>query len=307
MKKFLLHITLFGSVLLLSMFFVFYMADGRSDPYYLRFTSARQHSLIVGSSRAAQGLQPAVFDSIIYKNSNRHFYNYAFSLIDSPFGPAYYESIKRKLDPQKTDGIFIIAVDPWSISAAINGSKDPTGFQENKTFMGKTRYVNMNPNLFYLLHSYEEPYVNILRKWRSGVVLNLQEDGWLHVNIAPDSAARVRSAERKLAFYKTNYLSTYKFSALRFEYLARTIDLLQKYGKVYLVRLPVVKYMYDIENELMPDFDKKIQDLASTRNIGYFNFRQLENEYLYVDGHHLHHSSGIKVSALIALWIQASR
>ncbi len=307
MKKFLLHIFLFTSLLLVSMLAVFYLADGHSDPYYLRFTSSRQSSLIIGSSRAAQGLQPSVFNEIIYKNGNRQFYNYAFSLIDSPFGPAYYESIEKKLDPQTKDGIFIIAVDPWSISAVNANPDDTMRFLEDKTFMGKTKYVNIDPNLFYLVNSYDEPYVNILRKWRSGTVLNLHKDGWLQVNIAPDSSAGAKSAEAKLEFYRKNYLPVYKFSASRMNYLSKTIDLLQKHGAVYLVRLPVLRAMFDMEHVLMPDFDDKMSDLARTKHIGYLNFKERENPYQYVDGHHLQQSSGKQVSALVAAWIQAGR
>ena len=90
---------------------------------------------------------------------------------------------------------------------------------------------------------------------------------------------------------------------MRLNYLTKTIDLLQQHGRVYLVRLPVHKNMFDIEDELMPDFDSKIDSIVKRENVPFFNFRQHKNEYQYVDGHHLYKTSGKEVSALIAGWI----
>src|SRR5882724_1655116 len=161
MKKFITETFLLAALVLVSVLAVFYIADGKTDSYYTRFTTSRQHSLILGTSGAAQGLQPATFDSILYKNKEHHFFNYSFSLYDSPFGPAYYESIKRKLDPAVKDGIFVIVVNPWSLSGNVEHPNDSADFQEGKGFMGKTKWVNLNPNIPYLVESYGEPYINI--------------------------------------------------------------------------------------------------------------------------------------------------
>ncbi len=307
MKKFLIQVFLFSALLFAGMLSVFLLANGKSDAYYVRFTTPRQSSLIIGTSRAAQGLQPAVFDEIIYKNKTKHFFNYSFSLIDSPFGPAYYESIKRKLDPNTRDGIFIVAVDPWSISDTSADPNNGDNFVENNSFIAKTKYVNHHPNLFYLLKSYNEPYINIIRKWNTTTALNLHKDGWLQVDAPMDSIAVAERLADKIAFYRKNYLTAYKFSDLRFSYLVKTISYLQQHGKVYLVRLPVHESIFTIENELMPEFDDKISGIARQVNVPYLNFRLLENEYQYVDGNHLYKTSGRQVSAIVARWIAESR
>ena len=307
MKRFLIQVVLFSAFLLMGMLTVFFMANGKSDAYYVRFTTPHQSSLILGTSRAAQGLQPVVFDEIIYKNKAKQFFNYSFSLIDSPYGPAYYESIKRKLDPGTRDGIFIVTVDPWSISDTAADLNNADYFIENKSFISKTKYVNHNPNLFYLVKSYNEPYINIIRKWNTTTALNLHKDGWLQVDAPMDSVQVAKSLAAKIAFYRKNYLPAYKFSELRLNYLGKTIEYLQQHGKVYLVRLPVHKMMFTIENELMPDFDDKINAIARDENIPYLNFSLIENEYQYVDGNHLYKTSGKQVSGIVAAWIAQSR
>ncbi|GAB2829266.1 hypothetical protein [Ferruginibacter profundus] len=307
MKRFLFNVALFTLLVFAGMLFVFFIADGKSDAYYLRFTTAPQHSLIIGTSRAAQGLQPAVFDSVLYKNSNEHFFNYSFTITDSPFGYAYFESITKKLDPGTKHGIFVITVDPWSLSASTADPNDSSHFRENKSFVGKTKYVNLNPNIPYLVESYGEPYINIIRKWKSTPDLLLHKDGWLQVDVPMDSTAVAQRLENKIADYRKNFLPVYQFSAVRLNYLEKTINFLQSHGKVYLVRLPINQRMFDQEDELMPDFDEKIKTVSDKTTVPYLNFKKADNTYQYVDGNHLYQSSGKAVSAVIANWIAATK
>jgi hypothetical protein len=303
MRRFLINVVIFSIVLGVSILAVFLIADGKSDSYYTRFTTGTQHSLIIGTSRSAQGMQPAVFDEVLYKDKDHHFFNYSFSLFDSPFGPAYYESIKKKVDPTVKDGIFIISVDPWSLSTAANDPNDPIHFDENKRFIAKTKYVNLNPNIPYLVESYAEPYVNILRKWKARTDMFVHNDGWLEVNAPMDSQVLAQRLDVKIKDYKENYLTRYKFSSLRQDYLVKTISFLQTHGKVYLVRLPAHEKILQMEDQLMPGFDEKMNGLARAAAVGYLSFRLLENKYLYVDGNHLYKSSGKEVSYKIANWI----
>jgi hypothetical protein len=303
MKKFLIHILLFTVFLLISILFVFFIANGKSDSYYVRFTTPRQHSLIIGTSRAAQGLQPAIFNEIIYKDKAHHFFNYSFSLFDSPYGYAYYESIKKKLDPKTTNGIFIITVDPWSLCSKTENPNDSANFMENNSFISKTQYVNLNPNIPYLVKSYSEPYISIIRKWKQPDGMYVHTDGWLEIDASMDSSSVAKRLNDKIGDYRKNYLPFYKFSSVRLHYLSKIISFLKGHGKVYLVRLPVQQGMFDIEDELMPDFDEKVKSTAEKLNVQYLNFKKMINNYQYVDGGHLYKSSGKEVSYIIANWV----
>jgi hypothetical protein len=303
MKKFLVHTILFAAPVLTSILFVFFIANGKSDSFYVRFTTPKQHSLILGTSGAAHGLQPKVFDEIIYKDNTCHFFNYSFTLYDSPYGYAYYQSIKKKLDTETKNGIFIITVNPWSLCSKTKNPNDSANFIENKSFIAKTTYVNLNPNIPYLVNSYSEPYINIIRKWVQPTDMYLRDDGWLEIDAPMDSSTVAKRLQNKLKDYRENYLPFYRLSSLRLHYLNKTISFLQQHGKVYLVRLPIVQSLFDIEDELMPDFDEKMNNTASEFNVGYLNFKKMKNTYQYVDGGHLYKSSGKEVSVVIANWI----
>ena len=94
------------------------LADGTTDDYYLKFSSPKQSSLILGTSRAKQGIIPSVLSSSI-ENVDYQMFNFSFTLKSSPFGLVYYNAIKQKIDLESKDGCFIVTVDPWSISEKI--------------------------------------------------------------------------------------------------------------------------------------------------------------------------------------------
>ena len=64
MKKFIGHIIILGLAIAASIGFIFSKADGYSDAFYLKFTSSKKSNLILGTSKAAQGLQPDVLMNI---------------------------------------------------------------------------------------------------------------------------------------------------------------------------------------------------------------------------------------------------
>lgn len=303
MNRFLIKSTafiLFSCVIILLTTLSFKL-NGYTDPFYLRFTSPKQTSLILGTSRAAQGLQPEVLNRNLYRTD---IYNYSFTIAHSPFGPTYFNSIKSKLDEDSKNGVFIITVDPWSISGPAKNPNDYLNFKEKGLALGETRMVNLNPNFLYLLKSYEKSLYNLFLSDTSNPVF-LHNDGWLEVDISMDSNLVKSRRTDKIEDYTSNMLPNYQYSSLRTEYLIRTIDLLKKHGKVYLVRLPVHPEMVNIEDLLMKDFNDKIVSISSKMNIPYKNFRTLAGRYNYVDGNHLFKNSGAKISEEIAQWIKS--
>lgn len=299
MKRFILQTTAFILLTGFSFVFILYQADGYTDAFYLRFTTPKQFNLIVGTSRAAQGLQPAIFDEIL--ETDAPFFNYAFTLAQSPFGHVYLNSIKKKLDTTQRNGTFIITVDPWSISSETANPNDSAHFREINLALANTVNVNQKPNWGYLYHNFGGKYYQILSFGNSKMYLH--EDGWLEMNLRTDVAVVQERTLKKLKRYRDKVLPKYKFSTLRLQYLIKTIQYLNQYGKVFLVRLPVSKEMLEIENELMPMFDSKLKE-AILLSEDYLDFTKEKTSFTYTDGNHLHKKSGAVVSQKIANWIK---
>ncbi|GGF51603.1 hypothetical protein [Echinicola rosea] len=271
-----------------------------TDPFYLRFTSHKQKNLILGTSRAAQGLQPEIFKERL----GLEIYNYSFTLSHSPYGKVYYESIVKKHNKEK-NGVFILAVDPWSISSWCNDPNDLAKFRENELSLGITHNVNMYPNFEYLLKNLKGNYKDILLPRTRKVFLH--HDGWLEIKDIPmDSLSVSNRINEKLYDYRNKYLLKTKYSKVRYEYLLKIINYLSDYGEVYLVRLPVHFKMMEIEEELMPNFNNTIKD-AIKNSQGYLDLTEYNSRFKYTDGNHLHKSSGIEVSQLVANWIEENK
>jgi hypothetical protein len=294
MKRFLGRLILFSVIPMAVLVYAVIQVDGKTDPFYLRFTTPQHESLILGTSRAAQGIQPGVLKSIL----NEPVFNYSFTIMHSPYGSVYLNSIARKLKPS-SDALFILAVDPWCISTRAEDPNDPNLFEEKGKLLDKVRYVSMKPNLDYLLNAFPKPFYRIFEKNSS---MELKADGWLSVDVPMDSLSVYKRLESKLAIYREQHLKRFSFSPTRLNYLLQTIELLSQNGEVYLVRLPVHPEMMEIEKELMPDFDRIIQP-AVDKSSGYLDLTPYNDNFQYTDGNHLYKESGKEVTRMIGNWI----
>ncbi len=297
MKRFLLQISLFSIIITAIFGIILSLADGNTDPFYIRFTTPKQENLILGTSRAAQGLQPKVFNEICNKN----FTNYSFTVAHSPYGKVYLNSIKKKIKENTKNGIYIVTVDPWSISSQTKDPNDLNKFRENKLCVATTQYVDYNPNFFYLIENLNGKYLDIFTKKNNSKIF-LHNDGWLEVSPSMDSNETIKRITSKIEDYRKNNLPSYKYSSLRFQYLKNLIEFLNKNGSVYIVRLPIHPSMMNIEDELMPNFNNKIDELT-LQSKGYLDMTPLNNKFIYTDGNHLYKDSGEEVSKIIAQWI----
>lgn len=304
MKKLLINITVYLLLMFLLILAVFYSANGSSiDRLYLKFTTNEKNSLILGTSKAAEGLQPKIINDILGRDD---IYNYAFTLDHSPFGPAYLKSIYNKLNKSTKDGVFIITVDPYSISIEKGKTDKSINFKENEFAVGKIANVNTFPNFDYLIHQYPYQYFYLLAP---NINLKnprlLHNDGWYESNLSMD--------EKMVEFRTNENVSNYtrvaferKFSEVRFNYLKKIIKLLSNHGQVYIVRLPVIEPLLKLENSVVPDFDLKIQNLCNKFNLCYLNLTTNQENYSFLDGNHLNRNSSSIVSKEVATWINSS-
>lgn len=270
------------------------LRSGRVDAFYARFTSPPAGSLIIGTSRAAQGIQPAVLAAQLGNTFEGPLLNYAFTLTHSPYGPAYLASIRRKLKPETKNGLFIVAVDPWSL-AAVNEQ-----FPEANSFIGQLTQVSQNPNLPYLTRYQTKPLYRLLLDYATATE-RLHPDGWLEVRIATDSATvRARTARKVLDYRRlmaAQHPSPGRLAALR-----QTIALLRPHGRVCLVRLPVGPPLLQLEQEFQPDFAARMQQLAQQQQVRYLDYSA--QPYATTDGNHLQRGAAAAFSRQLAADLQ---
>ena len=299
MHRFLKNILIVSLFIIALHLIVGVLADGSTDNFYLRFTSSKQNSLIIGTSRSAQGIHPNILDSVLNLEENNGIYNYSFSINNSSYGKEYYYAIKNKINESAKNGLFIITVDPWAISSDTTLNDNEIDIES--IFYSKKHY-NSYPNYEYLIKNYKKGWGNILlKRIESNILIRnqnslskikgaftyLRKDGLLEVYTSMDSTYVKQNIQKKVYNYNTS-MSSNKFSKFRFLYLRKTIQLLKKHGEVYLVRMPVHTSLFKIEDSFDPQFDKRIMNLANKTNVDYLNFADNATQYSYTDGNHLY-------------------
>ena len=292
-SKLLLRLLLLGAAALAgAMLLAPVVLRGGVDAFYGRFTSPQAGSLVLGTSRAAQGIRPAVLGARLGGQFAGPLLNYAFTLTHSPYGPAYLASIRRKLRPGVKNGLFIVAVDPWSLSLT-----GPEGqFPEDNSFIGQLHQVSQNPNLAYLARYQTKPLYRLPLDYATATE-RLHPDGWLEVNIGTDSAqVRARTA-RKLLDYRrlaaSQHLSEGRLQALR-----QTIAFLKKHGRVVLVRLPVGPSLLLLEQQYQPGFEALMRQMAADYALTYLDYSA--RPYATTDGNHLQRAASARFSQQLA-------
>ena len=297
MKKAIYKLTLFSILPFAVLCYAVFLTGKQTDDFYKRFTSPQQHSLILGSSRAS-GINPAILDAILQKKyPDVKLYNYAFTWGHSPYGPKYLESIRKKLDPTTKDGVFIVTVEPTALMVTRAKPDSPEYYIENDKSVAKTNFVNINPNVEYLLESYDYSLtralnLKIIPPKNPMADIQILDNGRMEVKMIKDFTPEKRIEENKqkmVDFQKR--VDELKWSEKRLNYLRQTIIFLQKHGKVFLFRLPLAKVPYEIEDEAVPFFDEKMKEISKEYGISYLNYKFIPDNYQFLDEVHLERKS----------------
>ncbi len=297
MKKFVLRTIIFLLPLTVVGWFVFSIADGTTDALYARFTTPKQSSLIIGTSRAAQGIVASELNRSLNRDD---IYNYAFTLGHSPFGPTYFESIKKKVDTSSSNGIFIVSVDPWSLCSKAEAIDSEAEFSEQERALN-TPFVDLNPNVFYLIEHYDNQYAQIIfDKTKTKLPLFLHNDGWLEVSVAMDSTAVQLRTKEKVEDYKKQCPPNSIISENRWDYFKKTIEYLDKYGDVVIVRMPTGKEMLELEQLHFGNFNNRLQSFCSQNKLKYLDMTDGSYKYQYTDGNHLYATSSMQFTKDLA-------
>ena len=156
MKKFLIKIVPYFAAICIALVVLGSYADGNTDDNYMHFAVKKPQNIILGDSRGSQGIVPGVLKKKLAKD----FDNFALNIVDSPYGQVYFKALKRKLDPETKNGIFILTVSPWNLS--LNRLiKDDKDFPEQRSPLNDMHFYDWSPNYEYLLKHYTRSWFKI--------------------------------------------------------------------------------------------------------------------------------------------------
>jgi hypothetical protein len=288
MKMFFLKVFLFVLVATTAMTFVLEKYGGYVDYFYVKLSSPAQTSLIVGDSRSMQGVQPAVINKY-FSNSDLEMpiLNYSFTVAQAAYGEHYFRSIRKKLHPETTNGLFIITVSPFEVSKNPKDNETTHEFFEADAPPHNMHFVNISPNPEYLFRNYNLFHFKAIFKKKSRV----HEDGWFQGDNVPTDPKVIKKLKVEKVKQFEKEASTLKKSNYRPKSLDSLVAYLEKRGQVYLVRMPLDKEVAAVENSYWKGFDNDMDSIAQRNKSKYINF-SINNPFQTYDGVHLDNETG---------------
>ncbi|WP_106794568.1 hypothetical protein [Aquimarina sp. Aq78] len=291
MKLLLLKLGLFFIICLGIVTIVLVNSGGNVDYFYEKFTTPNAKSMIIGDSRSLQGIQPSVINTYFKdKGYDLPILNYSFTIAQALIGPPYNKSIFKKLDTTSTNGIFIISITPDMLTSHKDYSNEEGEFREIDQPPHNMNFVNMNPNYEYLVKNFS--FFHFKGMFRKSSTLH--KDGWLEeTNLPKNKQVFEDWKKNQIALYLKDQ-GDFEVSDIRIQSLVTLIKKLDRYGDVYLVRMPISKEYLGYEEKYYPKFDTTIDSLSKTNQIPYFDFNKMDMVYETYDGHHIDKFAGKK-------------
>ncbi len=257
--------------------------SGRIGDVYPRVSSPLQQSLVIGTSRAAQAVNPEIINAKLQGVYSPTLYNFAFHLDASSYNEVYERAIYKKLAPK--DGhsnLFVLTVDPWALRTLDSVPQELA-----------LRSYSARPNLEHIAK-------NFSRSWFSPLPTHsfVNENGRTEVDYEPKTRKEwEKRVEMRLVAYE-DMAKNYSYSHKSQQVLERLVLNLGKRGTVCLVRIPTSQPMKELEHKICPKFDIMMNAVAQKHGIAYYNFA--EADYATTDGNHLTQKEGNRFSAALA-------
>lgn len=292
MKKLTVKFILFCILLSSTYFFAMWqLSRGQVDYFYNKFTY-QASSLIIGVSRANDGISPLLVENILGEQIDLPILNFCFANQISDYGPIYLNAIQKKVKPGTKNGLFILEVEPGALSIHKTLPDSVSSIKKENSFLSTMNHFNRSPNFEYIRKKYTKPFYNIFNKSRRiDKMRYAHPDGWCEVRkkseqseVSKDDVLKWKKKKLEEFEYMTNY---YKKSKARAECLIETINYLKDFGQVYLVRLPVSHEFLKIEQSIWPNFNKQIEEIAENHDVVYFDYSADAEQYEFYDGSHL--------------------
>jgi len=293
MKKIIVKFILFCILLTTVYYFALWqVSKGQVDFFYPKFTYHAK-SLILGISRGHFGISPSVIEQNFGQDEIGYpILNFAFVLDYSRYGPVYYNAIQKKLYPETKNGLFLLEVNPISISIYKSQADSVGSIQQSDEYLSKIDNFNQNPNLEYIRKMY---YASLYKGFKRSRIIDTLKyyhaDGWLEFKKKSEYyeiSSEQTSEWKQMKLEEANKLKNYsKPSTVRVEYLEKTISYLSNFGQVYLIRAPISHEFLELEQSIWPDFNDRIEKIAINHNTVYFDYSEDGEQYDYYDGSHL--------------------
>ncbi len=309
-----------------------YQNPSRDTLGLYRVMPVQCNSMIFGTSRSAQGVNPAVLEQ--YAPHTGKWFNFSFTLGSSPWNEAYAGAIIEKIDcsiQSDKKSTFLFFVDPWALDerrgkGSVGWFSKPWSFVCTPSLLGVLSYSQEKTNpldvisfgsgsdfLSVFWSSLPRQILATIRKSQSFPSLQgVQSNGWLP-NVSIKTKEQIRqSIEEKLKEYQTKQIGENWPDSRNVESVSKVVHHIYSTYEQYdiiLIRPPVTREMYELEQQLFPKANNTFLELARLNNVGFIDANKQwanNNDFLYNDAHHLNTEGAKEFSKFLAEYLMGA-
>lgn len=302
MRIFILKIVVFCTLLASAyLLMVNKLSEGYVDMYYSKFTQ-KAESLIIGLSRADEGIDPETILNNLPKTVDQSLVNFASN--QNYYGRVYLEAIKNKLNDGKEAPFFILTISPGSFTAPKGFGTKGIEAMDTKTAIGKTSDFTSNPNYSYIMNCYGGGLYNAFLDVDSGGNLTSHDNGWNEISLKSNTFTITKDLmfdwkRQNLAYFERR-LPKEEVKPYRLEWFGKTIEYLKNKGMVFLVRMPADQEIISFENKHLPTFNTMVDSITQVHQVPYLDYSNSQTEFGTYDGSHLYSETAKEFSAVLA-------
>lgn len=301
-----------------------YQNPSRDTLGLYRVMPVQCNSMIFGTSRSAQGVNPAVLEQ--YAPHTGKWFNFSFNLAVSPWNDAYADAIIEKIDcsiEQDNPSTFLLFVDPWVLDGNTGQGLESWLGQQWASVCDASiiRYAFNKSNpldaltfgsgadfLIALSSSIPRQIIATIRSDDSYFVnAGVQTNGWLPNRGVLTPEQIQRAIDRKVSNYREDkVIGKIWPDEEKIHALVRTVAHLKNFfatSQVILIRPPVSEKMLDLENEWFPDANSTFDKLAKSNDITFIDANanwKYRNDSMFNDGHHMNIKGATEFSRFMA-------
>jgi len=262
-----------------------------------RLAPIEANHFIFGTSRAAQGVDPRQFRTIMTGNNA---YNFSFNLSDSPWSPEYCNLILSKLEESTNpalDSELIFFIDHWSLSSKGGNSIFRRDIPSSSRNQSSFWWYGTNPlqvlagsevgDLGGAIIGLTQRAFGIQRGFYN-CDCSEKSRGWLpNTGRNPSFAGKIREYKRNAS---RNDSTSYERNVHTLKNFM--VDIRSNYpkAKIHLIRPPVCRGIRAIEDSLYPTLEQLIQPILQYSDT-YIDFSMALHDTSFVDGNHINASS----------------
>jgi len=273
------------------------LLDPLNDSNLHKLHPTDYEGLILGTSRAAQGIDPLELAHGCELLSGG--FNFAFNISDSPWSAQYATICVAQIEkaPEASLNYLLLSIDPWSLMPSTKSPSPWIDINDANLCIRAHRYALASEILPRVLGSSESNLATALvgrikSSHHNPYRTRVTEQGWLPNKRYRNPEWAAEETQRHIANYRKTYPRNENWPSAQslsgIKSIVSSFKERNPTGHIIFLRPPVTQEMLNLEDEVFPEFESMCEELAEQQDVAFVDANVLLLTLHFNDAHHLH-------------------